>query len=72
MPTTSTPTTHTDHEPAAFAWTNLWFLVAAHLTAAFAIDTNDITSSAGANGSINVYSFRQTHIVLDLSGYFGR
>ena len=37
MPTTSTPTTPTDHEPAAFAWTNLWFLIAAHLTAAFAI-----------------------------------
>lgn len=27
---------------------------------------------AGANGSVDVYAFRQTHVVLEISGYFGR
>ncbi|MBI4905997.1 MAG: hypothetical protein HY820_20355 [Acidobacteria bacterium] len=34
--------------------------------------TNTAIVPAGANGSINVYTYRQTHLVLDISGYFGR
>lgn len=36
------------------------------------IVTNSAIIPAGPSGSIDVYAFRQTHIVLDLSGYFGR
>jgi hypothetical protein len=36
------------------------------------IVTNSAIVPAGANGSIDVYAYRQTHLVLDLSGYFGR
>jgi hypothetical protein len=27
---------------------------------------------AGANGSVDVFAFRQTHVVLEIAGYFGR
>lgn len=34
--------------------------------------TNSVIVPASSNGSINVYTFRRTHVVLDISGYFGR
>ena len=27
---------------------------------------------AGPNGSVDIFAFRQTHVVLEISGYFGR
>jgi hypothetical protein len=34
--------------------------------------TNTAIIPAGANAAIDVYAFQPTHVVLDLSGYFGR
>lgn len=34
--------------------------------------TNSAIVPAGAGGSIDVYAFRQTHVVIDIAGYFGR
>lgn len=34
--------------------------------------TNSVVVPASANGSINIYAYRRTHVVLDISGYFGR
>ncbi|MBL8230542.1 MAG: hypothetical protein JNL98_18775 [Bryobacterales bacterium] len=36
------------------------------------IVTNSAIIPAGANGAIDVYAFRRTHVVLEVSGYFGR
>jgi hypothetical protein len=34
--------------------------------------TNSTIVPAGTNGAINVYAYRQTHVVVEISGYFGR
>lgn len=34
--------------------------------------TNSAIVPAGTNGSIDVYAFRRTHLVIDVVGYFGR
>ncbi|MBL8230020.1 MAG: hypothetical protein JNL98_16140 [Bryobacterales bacterium] len=34
--------------------------------------TNQAIVPAGTNGAIDVYAFRRTHVVLEISGYFGR
>jgi hypothetical protein len=34
--------------------------------------TNSAIVPAGANGSIDVFTFRATHMVIDVAGYFGR
>ncbi|MBL8229784.1 MAG: hypothetical protein JNL98_14945 [Bryobacterales bacterium] len=34
--------------------------------------TNSVVVPASLNGSISVYAFRRTHVVLDIAGYFGR
>ncbi|MCS7023257.1 MAG: SBBP repeat-containing protein [Bryobacteraceae bacterium] len=34
--------------------------------------TNSVIVPANPSGAIDVYTFRQTHVVLDLAGYFGR
>ena len=34
--------------------------------------TNAAIVPAGSNGSVNIYAFRATHVVVDIAGYFGR
>ncbi|MBL8231014.1 MAG: SBBP repeat-containing protein [Bryobacterales bacterium] len=34
--------------------------------------TNSAIVPAGANGSIDVYAFRSSHLIIDIAGYFGR
>ncbi|MBL8229255.1 MAG: hypothetical protein JNL98_12285 [Bryobacterales bacterium] len=36
------------------------------------IATNSAIIPAGSDGSIDLYAFRRTHVVLEVSGYFGR
>ena len=36
------------------------------------IVTNSAIIPAGSNGAIDVYAYRQTHVVVEISGYFGR
>ncbi|MBI4904126.1 MAG: hypothetical protein HY820_10855 [Acidobacteria bacterium] len=34
--------------------------------------TNSAIVPAGTNGSVNIYPYRQTHVIVEVSGYFGR
>ena len=34
--------------------------------------TNSAIVPAGTAGSVDVYAYQQTNVVIDLSGYFGR
>ena len=34
--------------------------------------TNSAIIPAGTNGAVNVYAFERTHVVVEVSGYFGR
>ena len=36
------------------------------------IATNSAIIPADTNGSIDVFAYRRTHVVLEVSGYFGR